>query len=141
MLLAQDILLILHFFSLTAGFVSLFGAIAMALATRGAGPSQMEGLARMPPAFLKVGSWGLAGLWLTGILLLWTRWNWRPPELFAYKIGCVIGLTAAIGYMHMIAARMRRTGDASLAERVAIAGPFAGIFSLLALVFAVLTFH
>ena len=62
-----DVLLILHFLSLAAGLVNMFGMIALALASASAPPGEAPVLRRMMPAFLRVGTWGLLGLWVTGI--------------------------------------------------------------------------
>jgi hypothetical protein len=136
-----DVLLMLHFLSLAAGFVNMFGGIALALASAGAAPGDGPVLRRMMPALLRVGTWGVAGLWVTGVLLLWLRWNWQAPLLFHGKLAAVVGLTVVTGYIHMLAARARRAGDPRIMAKAQVAGPFAGVFALAALILAVLTFH
>jgi hypothetical protein len=138
MTVVNDILLMLHFISLAAGFVSMFGNIAVG--PLNASPDAVGVLRGVRAGFLRVGSWGIAGLWITGLLLLWLKYGFRAPPLFWAKLVAVLILSGIVGYVNMLAAKARG-GDAEAGQQIGRIGPLAGIFGLLALIFAVLAFH
>ncbi|MCC6983718.1 MAG: hypothetical protein IT535_10650 [Bauldia sp.] len=138
MLIVTDILLILHFLSLAAGFVSMFGNIA--IAPMNSNPNAVGALRGVRSGFLRVGSYGVAGLWITGLLLLWLKYSFQAPWQFWVKMLAVIVLSGIVGYVNMLAAKAR-AGDASAGEQIGKIGPLAGIFALIAVIFAVLAFH
>lgn len=139
----DDILLILHFIGLALGFA---GGIASGLSMRLAGAAKPEGAAalrQIPPIAAKISATGLVLLWLTGLALVYTRWNGfgALPALFWVKFAFVLALTALVGVVEATHARLKRTGDAALRGRLARLGPLSGLAALGALIFAVLAFH
>ena len=85
---------------------------------------------------------GLAILWLTGPLLVITKWEGgfaALPALFDVKMVFAVLLTLAVGAIHWVYGEIRkgRRERASLLPRL---GPAAGIASLLTVLFAVLAF-
>lgn len=136
-----DLLIIIHLLSLAAGFISTFGNVALMPVLAGAKPDEAMVLRRIQPRFLQISSFGLAGLWITGILLLWLEYGFRPPWLFWVKFLAVLGLTGAVGYIQMLSKKMRETGDVAIGAQLAQVGPIAGLCALVAVIFAVLTFH
>ena len=133
-----DILLMLHFVSMAAGFVSMFGNIA--IAPMASNPNAVGALRGVRAGFLRVGSYGIAGLWITGLLLLWLGYGFQAPWQFWVKLLAVLILSGIVGYVNMLAGKARG-GDAAAGEQIGKIGPFAGIFALLAVIFAVLAFH
>ena len=140
--LINQVLLILHFLGLGMGFAASFsGMVMMGLLGR-ATPQERPVLARVQPAMTRVGDVGLVLLWVTGPILLFYKWGgfanvrWQ----FHAKFTVVILLTLVIGYMHSQMPKVRR-GDAAAAARLPIAGRFAFVLAVTAVIFAVLAFH
>ncbi len=140
--LFNKIVLVLHFIGLALGFsVSISNAVMMGLITRAA-PGERPVLARFPPIMSKVGRVGLVLLWLTGLTMLYTRWNGfnGMPWQFHVKLTAVVLLTLTVLYIGRIEGQVSR-GDAAAAARLPSVGKMASLFALTALVFAVLTFN
>jgi uncharacterized membrane protein len=140
----NNLLLILHFVGLGAGFaVSIGNNLVMMLAAK-APPQEAAGLRRFPPIMARIGDVGLALLWITGVILLWTKYGGIDgiaalPWPFWAKIICVILITALVGLIHMTVARIQR-GDMSVAARMPIFGRVGAVLLLLIVIFAVMAF-
>jgi hypothetical protein len=142
----NTILLILHLLGLGAGFaVSIGNNLVMMLAAK-APPPEAAGLRRFPPIMARIGDVGLALLWITGLILLWTKYGGIAgvaalpnPEAFWAKIICVVLLTALVGMIHMTVAKIQR-GDMSVAARMPIFGRIGAVLLLLIVIFAVMAF-
>ncbi len=137
----HQILLIFHFIGLAMGFSASFSNIVMGRLIAVAPGPEKAVLGRFPLAISRVGTIGLGLLWVTGLTMLYTRWNGfaAMPWQFHVKIGCVVLLSIVVGYIHLLQGRLRR-GDAAVAARIEPVGKLAFLFALTALVFAVLTF-
>lgn len=135
------ILLMLHFLGLAMGFGTSFANMVMTGLVTKAAPAEKAVLGRFPPAMLRVGDTGLVLLWVTGLILLYTRWGGFAvlPWQFHAKITAVAILSGVIGYIHVLV-RKARLGDAAAAARIPAVGKVAFLMATLALVFAVLTF-
>lgn len=134
-------LIALHFIGLALGFsVSIANGAMGALIARST-PDERMVLGRFPPMMSRIGKIGLALLWITGGILVETRWGGFAtlPWQFDVKLTAVVLLTIAVIYIHIQEARIRR-GDASAAARIQTAGKIAALFALTATIFAVLTF-
>ena len=87
-----------------------------------------------------VSATGLALMWLSGLVMVWSRWGGpgNLPGLFWFKFLFVLSLTAAAVMIHMTyrAPWRRRGGGHAVTE----AGPVAGVSSLLAVLLAVYAF-
>ena len=57
------------------------------------------------------------------------------------KLAFVVVVTILTGAIHATYARIRRTGDVSLARRLPVIGPLNGLAALLAVLFAAYAFH
>ena len=68
-------LLFLHFVGLALGFSVSFANIVMAALVARAAPSEKPVLARFPPMMSRMGTIGLAVLWITGGTLVYTKWG------------------------------------------------------------------
>lgn len=135
------LLIVLHFLGLAMGFSVAFGNIVMARLIAAAPPSEKPVLGRFGPAITRVGDVGIALLWVTGLTLVYTRWNGFDfmPWQFHAKLAAVVVLTVSIGYGHVLM-RQARQGDASAAARLPLVGKLNMTMALLAVVFAVWSF-
>lgn len=133
--------LILHFLGVALGLSVSAANIVMVGVMNKAAPGERPVLARFLPAMSRVGQFGLALLWLTGLLMLYTRWNGFTgmPWTFHVKLTAVVVLSVVVGYIAMLEKRAQR-GDAGAAARTGPFGLIATLSALTALVFAVLTF-
>ena len=134
-------LLVLHFVGLAMGLsVTIANAVMGSLIATSA-PNDRLVLARFPPLMSRIGKIGLALLWLSGAILLETRWGGFAtlPWQFHVKLTSVALLTIFVVYIHL-QERLVRQGDVAAGARIQTAAKFTGVFALTALVFAVLTF-
>lgn len=135
-------LLVLHFIGLTMGFSVSIGSMVM-LGVMAASPAaERPVLARFMPAISRVGRMGLVLLWVTGLAMLYTKWNGfaSMPWQFHAKITAVILLTIAVTYLFMLEQRIKK-GDSAAAVRLQQVGKMTPLFALAAVIFAVLTFE
>jgi hypothetical protein len=142
MTLFNEIVLMLHFLGLAMGMSVTFGNIVMLNLITAAAPSEKAVLARFPPAISKVGRAGLALLWVTGLTMLYTRWNGLAgmPWQFHVKLTAVVVLTLVVIYLTSLEHRIMR-GDREAAARVQVYGKLASLSALTAVIFAVLTIN
>ena len=138
----NDGLLMLHFLGLAMGFAAGFGNLVMKGLITKAQPSEAMILARFPPAISRVSDVGLALLWATGVILIFSKYGGLGvmPGVFWIKIVAVVALTGLVGFMHSLMAKAK-AGDRGAMARLPKIGPFAMLSALLAIVFAVLAFH
>ena len=139
----NDILLILHFVGLALGFA---GGISSALSMHFAAAATPDGAAalrQIPPLAAKISMIGLVLLWVTGAIMVWTKWDGigSLPAMFWVKFIFVLALTAFAALTEATYAQLKRTGDVSLRGRLQKLGPLSGLSALLALIFAVFAFH
>ena len=140
----NTILLILHFLGLGAGFAASIGNNLVIMLIAKAPPEEAAGLRRFPMAMMPISDIGLAVLWITGIVLLWTKYGGAGgfgalPWPFWAKIVCVLLLTALIGMVHMAVGRIKR-GDMAPAARLPTYGRIGAGLLLLIVIFAVMAF-
>lgn len=139
----NNILLIVHFIGFVMGFA---GGIGSAVVMRFAAVSSAEGVAalkRLPPVFAQISAYGLALLWISGLILIWSVYGGPQnlPGLFWLKIAFVLILTALTGLQHATYGAIRRTGNGALAGRLKVIGPASGVSALIALIIAVFVFN
>ena len=137
----NQVLLVLHFVGLAMGLsVSIANGVMGGLIAKSA-PEERAVLVRFPPLMSRIGKIGLTLLWLSGAILVQTRWGGFAtlPWQFHVKLAAVVLLTLVVTYIHVQEGRMRR-GDGSAASRIQAAGKTGALFALTALIFAVLTF-
>lgn len=134
-------LLILHFIGLAMGFATSFANMAMGGLIAKAAPSEKVVLGRFPPLMSRIGGVGLVLLWVTGVVLTYTKYG-GPESLpwpFVAKLAAVVLLTVAVGSIWALERRAHR-GDMAAASRIPMVGMIAMSMALLSVVFAVLTF-
>jgi uncharacterized membrane protein len=141
----NTILLILHFLGLGAGFAASIGNNLVIMLIAKSPPAEVAGLRRFPMAMMPIGDIGLVLLWITGIILLWTKYGGADafgvlPWSFWAKIGCVVLMTVLVGMIHMAVGRMKR-GDMAVAARMPVYGRIGAVLLLLIVIFAVMAFN
>ena len=84
---------------------------------------------------------GAALLWVTGLIMVWSKWDGFEslPQLFWVKFVFIWLLTINVGLIYMTYWQFRK-GDVVKAVLLPILGPMAGISALLAVLFAALAF-
>jgi len=139
--IVNQVLLFLHFLGLALGFSVSFGNIVMGGIMSKATPPEKAVLSRFPPMMSPLGRIGLALLWFTGVILVYTRWNGFAafPWQFYVKLAAVVLLTVTTEYIHRLE-RLVQKGNGSAGARIESLGKIATVLALLALAFAVLTF-
>lgn len=136
-------ILFLHFVGL---MIAAAGGLATGVIMRRAAtmpPEQMKTVRSLGPMLAHVAGVGLVVLWVTGLILVWSKWNGLGslPALFWVKFVFVVIVTVVTGLIHKTYAEIRRTGNAGLGSRLAKLGPASGVASLLAVLFAVFAFN
>ena len=118
-----------------------FANMVMAGVIAKAAPAEKSVLGRFAPAMSKFGIAGLVLLWVSGISIVMTRYGRFDilPRTFVYKLIAVVLLTLTVGYIELLFARVKK-GDAAAMAQIQMCGRFTGIFSLAAIIFAVITF-
>ena len=124
---------------MTATLLPLGKALVSVVAR--AAPPEKAVLGRFPPIIGRIGTIGLALLWVTGAILVYTRWAGFAalPWQFHAKLAAVVLLTATVTYIHRLE-RLVNQGDAAAAVRIETAGKVATSSAIIAVIFAVLTF-
>ena len=138
----NEALLFLHFFGLMLGAA---GGFASAIIMRRAlvlPVDEAKVLRGLGPTLANVSATGLAVLWVTGLIMVWTKWSGLAslPQIFWVKAIFILSLTVVVGLIHMTYGEIRK-GNVALAARLPKLGPMAGISALLAVLFAVLAFN
>jgi len=133
----------LHMIGLAIGAgTGVYVAMVNRHAARSINPDQARAL--MPginTALMRVGYVGLTLLLLSGIGMMALIGGRSLGPWFTIKMVFVVGIILFVGMMHMLAARVRRTGDAGLAgtmKKLGLAGP---TLALLTVIAAVAAFH
>jgi uncharacterized membrane protein len=136
----NPILLMLHFLGLAMGLAVSFSSMVMQGLMSTAAPQERPVLARFAPRMSIVGHVGLGLLWGTGVALMFTKWDLEVlPWQFRVKLGAVVLLTIAVGYITRLMKQAQR-GDQAAVARIPAVGKAAFLLALTAVVFAVLTF-
>jgi hypothetical protein len=134
------ILLILHFFGLAAGFSASIGNFAVMRLIQSA-PADAPILSKVPPVLARIGQTGLALLWVTGIIMVWSIYGGpgNLPASFWIKFAFVILATIGVGMIDMTQKAIR-AGDQSARARLPMLGMGVTLMVALAVVFAVIAF-
>jgi len=137
----NQVLIFLHFLGLMLGATGGFGSAIIMRRTGAMTPEAARPLRELGPMLANVSAAGLALMWATGLILVWSRWEGPAslPGLFWLKFVFVLTLTAAAVAIHRTYAEVRR-GNLAAAARLPKLGPAAGASSLLAVLLAVFAF-
>jgi hypothetical protein len=138
----NEALLFLHFVGLMLGAA---GGFASAIIMRRAlvlPAEEAKVLRGLGPTLSKVSAAGVAVLWITGLIMVWTKWDGfgSLPQMFWVKAIFIVSLTVMTALIQLTYAEIRK-GNPAAAARLPKFGPMAGISALLAVLFAVLAFN
>jgi hypothetical protein len=138
----NEALLFLHFFGLMLGAA---GGFASAIVMRRAltlPADEAKVLRGLGPTLAKVSATGVAVLWVTGLIMVWSKWSGFAslPQMFWVKAIFILSLTVVVGLIHLTYGEIRK-GNPAAAAKLPKLGPMAGASALLAVLFAVLAFN
>jgi len=142
MLHVNQALLIFHFIGLAMGLAVPFANIALAIVMCRTSPTETQTLLRFPLVMSKVGKIGLSLLWVTGLTMVFTKFDGfsNLPWTFHVKLTAVVLLTVVVGYISVLERRFKK-GDQTVLATLQKVGGTAFALALVAVVFAVLTFN
>ena len=136
------ILFIIHIAAFIAGGANsvIMPIIGPRLAT--ATPDGRGQLMAVVEGVAKVGKYALGTLLVSGVLVLWLKWDWAPPSpvWFWAKMGFVALMIVFIAINEMNA-RKARQGDMEAGKRAAMFGQLTGLAFLGVIVSAVFAFN
>ena len=133
--------LFLHLVGLMLGAAGGFSSALIMRRAAGAPPDAARTLRGLGPMLANTSAAGLALMWVTGLVMVWSRWGGpgNLPGLFWVKAIFILTLTAAAIGTHLTYAEIGR-GNTAAAARLPKLGPVAGLSALLAVLFAVYAF-
>jgi uncharacterized membrane protein len=141
MLVIGLILFVIHIVAFIAGgansvVMPIIGA-KMATAT----PETRGTLVEIAERLAKVGKYAMATLLVSGVLVLWFKWNWNVPNLWFWaKMGFIVLMIVLIS-MNEMAAKKARAGDREAGARSARLGQLTGLAFLGVIASAVFAFN
>lgn len=138
----NEALLFLHFVGLMLGAAGGFASAILMRRALVLPVDEAKVLRGLGPTLANVSGIGLALLWVTGLILVWSKWSGFAslPQTFWVKAIFILSLTVVVGLIHMSYGEIRK-GNTAAAARLPKLGPMAGISALLAVLFAVLAFN
>lgn len=136
----NQVLLILHLFGFGGGVGASLGNFIIGGLIAG-NPGDTPAFDRMRLVLARVGQVALALLWLTGIILIWSKWGGPAdvPQLFWLKLLLVLVLTALTVAMDLIFKAVR-AGNTALASRLPTFGMAGAVLLILIVAIAVFAF-
>ena len=137
----NQFILFLHFVGLMMGAAGGFGSAVIMRRALALPADEAKVVRGLGPILANVATVGLALLWVTGFILVWSKWDGfgSLPKLFWVKAVFILSLTVVQGLVLMTYAEIRK-GNVALAARLPKLGPMGGISALLAVLFAALAF-
>ncbi|MHA1549180.1 MAG: hypothetical protein ACTSYE_09620 [Alphaproteobacteria bacterium] len=137
----DQFLLILHLLGLGASVAAAVGNTVVG-ARVAAAPQDAPVLGQLSPIFARVGQIGLALLWVTGPIMVWTKYEGGATLTTAFYIKFV-GVVVLTGLVVLISLRIKRVagGDLAAAKPLPVLGRFAGLTLLAVVIFAVIAFR
>jgi uncharacterized membrane protein len=137
-----DTILFLHLLGLMMGAGGGFGSMIVMRGALKMAPEQAGPVRSLGPALGRFSSIGLILMLITGPALVFLKYGGFQgmPPLFWVKMIFVSSLTLAAFTLEMTYASVKR-GNMEAAKRLPALGPWAGLSSLLSVLFAVLAFH
>jgi uncharacterized membrane protein len=134
-------LLFFHLFGLMLGAAGGMSSGIIMRRAASATPEAARTLRELGPMLARVSAAGVGLLWVTGLVLVWSRWGGpgNLPPLFWVKLVFVLTLTATVAGTGMAYAAVRG-GNPAAAARLSKLGPISGISAILAVLFAVCAF-
>ena len=141
-MLLTDIILFFHLAGLMMGAGGGFGSMLAMRHAASLPPEQQAPFRALGPKMGRFSHIGLTLMWITGLTLVFLKYGGFAglPQLFWIKIVFVLSLTLAAITIEMTYGEIKR-GNVAAAARLPRLGPWAGLSSLLSVLFAVLAFH
>ena len=135
-----EILLMLHLFGFGAVVAAAAGNTVIMQLTASS-PADAPVLGKVPPRLARVGQVGLAVLWITGPIMIWTVYDGPGglPWAFWVKFVLVIAVTAIVA-MQAVLLRRIRAGDETARAQMPLYGRIGGGILALVVIFAVIAF-
>lgn len=141
MYLVALILFIIHIVAFIAGGANsvVMPIIGSKMAT--ATPETRGALISIAERLSKIGKWAMATLLVSGVLVLWLKWNWEIPSWWFWaKMAFVVLMLVFIGINEMNA-KKARAGDQEAARRSGLFGQLTALAFLGVIVSAVFAFN
>ena len=137
----NQFILFLHFVGLMMGAAGGFGSAVIMRRALALPADEAKVVRGLGPILANVATVGLSLLWVTGLILVWSKWDGfgSLPKLFWVKTVFILSLTVVQGLVLMTYAEIRK-GNVALAARLPKLGPMGGISALLPVLFAALAF-
>ena len=137
----NDFILFLHFFGLMLGAAGGLGSGVLMRRALAMPADEAKVVRGLGPLLANVAHTGVALLWVTGLILVWSKWDGfaNLPQLFWVKAIFILSLTAVAIFVHMTYAEIRK-GNVAVASRLPKLGPMGGVSAILAVLFAVYAF-
>lgn len=137
-----DTILFVHLVGLMMGAGGGFGSMIVMRHALKMPPEQAGTLRSVGPTLARFSMIGLILMWLTGLALVFLKYGGfgALPQLFWEKILFVLSLTVAAITIELTYVSVKK-GNFAAAARLPALGPWAGLSSLLAVLFAVFAFH
>jgi hypothetical protein len=138
----NEALLFLHFFGLMLGAAGGFASAIVMRRALALPVDEAKVLRGLGPTLTNVSGTGVAVLWITGLIMVWSKWSGFAslPQMFWIKAIFILSLTVVVGLIHMTYAEIRK-GNPAAAAKLPKLGPISGISALFAVLFAVLAFN
>jgi hypothetical protein len=138
----NEALLFLHFVGLMLGAAGGFASAIIMRRALALPADDAKALRGLGPILSKVSAAGVAVLWVTGLIMVWTKWDGfgSLPQMFWVKAIFILSLTVMTALIQMTYAEIAK-GNPAAAARLPRFGPMAGVSALLAVLFAVLAFN
>lgn len=106
-----------------------------------AGPSERAALESVLLTLTRIGRWAMIALLVTGLLVLWLKWNFAPPNFwFWIKMLGVAGMLGFIGVTEA-ATKRARSGDKAALHRAEMSGKATAACFAVVIFSAVFAFH
>ena len=140
--MVANIILFLHLLGLMMGAGGGFGSMIVMRSALKMPPEQAGSLRSIGPALGRFSLAGLILMLITGPMLVFMKFGGfaNLSQLFWVKMVFVASLTLASITLELTHGAMKR-GDVEAAKRLPALGPWAGLSSVLAVLFAVLAFN
>jgi hypothetical protein len=137
----NEIVLFLHFVGLMLGAAGGLASGVIMRKALGMPADEAKVVRSLGPLLANVASIGIALLWITGLILVWNKWDGfgNLPQLFWVKAVFIVSLTVVHILVLMTYGEIRK-GNMAAAARLPKLGPMGGISALLAVLFAALAF-
>ena len=135
------LLFVIHIVAFVAGGANgvLMAVMGPRLAT--ASPDGRQMLFSVADAVSRIGKYSMIALLVTGVLVLWLKWEWVVPNgWFWVKMALVVTMIVFISLNEMNA-KAGRAGDAAAARRSQMFGQLTGLAFIGIVISAVLAFN